>query len=102
LSTGTNNNQTKSAADGTTVVVAVAAVVAAIAVAPATGTGMATTTGMATDTATVTAATTMTMLVTMVMMVMMAAAWKSSVAGAEVVVMGVAMAAAMHLADYLR
>ena len=56
------------------------------------------------DTATVTTATTMAMLVTMVsmvmmvMMVMMAAAWKSSVAVAEVVVTGVAMAAATHLA----
>jgi mannose/fructose/N-acetylgalactosamine-specific phosphotransferase system component IIC len=78
---------------------------AALAVATATGTGMATSTGMATDTATVTVATTMAMLVKMVsiaMMVMMAAAWKRSVAVAEVVVTGVAMAAAMHLADYHR
>ena len=51
----------------------------------------------------VTAATTMVMLATMVsmaMMVMMAAAWKRLVAVVEVVVTGVAMAAAMHLADY--
>jgi hypothetical protein len=81
---------------------------AAMAVSAATGTGMAMTTGMATDTAMVTAATTMVMLVTMVsmvmmvMMVMMAAAWKRSVAVAEVVVTGVAMAAATHLADYHR
>ena len=81
---------------------------AAMAVSAATGTGMAMTTGMATDTAMVTAATTMVMLVTMVsmvmmvMMVMMAAAWKRSVAVAEVVVTGVAMAAATHLADYQR
>ena len=34
--------------------------------------------------------------------VMMAAAWKSSVAVAEVVVTGVAMAAATHLAGSLR
>ena len=42
-------------------------------------------------------------MVAMVMMVMMAAAWKRAVAVAEVVVTGVAMAAAMHmaLADYL-
>jgi hypothetical membrane protein len=63
---------------------------------------------MATDTAMVTAATTMAMLVTMVsmvtmvMMVMMAAVWKRSVAVAEVVVTVVVMAAATHLADYLR
>jgi hypothetical protein len=81
---------------------------AAMAVSAAKGTGMAMTTGMATDTAMVTAATTMVMLVTMVsmvmmvMMVMMAAAWKRSVAVAEVVVTGVAMAAATHLADYHR
>ncbi len=81
---------------------------AAMAVSTATGTGMAMTTGMAADTAMVTAATTMAMLVTMVlmvmmvMMVMMAAAWKRSVVVAEVVVTGVAMAAATHLADYHR
>ena len=56
--------------------------------------------GMATDTETVTAVTTMAMLVmmvsmaTIVMMLMMAAAWKRSVAVAEVVVTGVAMAVA--------
>jgi len=106
LPTGTNNNQAESAADEMTVVEAVAAGVAgaaAMAVATATGMGMATTTGMATDTAMVTAATTMAMLATMVsmtMMVMMAAAWKRLVAVVEVVVTGVAMAAAMHLADY--
>jgi hypothetical protein len=56
----------------------------------------------------VTVATTMAMLVTMVsmaamvMMVLMAAAWKRLVVVVEVVVTGVAMAAAMHLADYLR
>ena len=105
MPTGTNNNQTKSAADKTTVLAAVAA---AMAVATATGTGMATTTGMATDTAMVTAESRMAMLVmmvsmvTMVMMVMMAAAWKRLVAVAEVVVTGVAMAAATHLADYQR
>jgi non-homologous end joining protein Ku len=43
----------------------------------------------------------MATMVMMVMMVMMAAAWKGSVAVAEVVVTGVAMAAATHLADYL-
>ncbi len=78
-----------------------------MAVATVTGTGMAMTTGMAMDTATVTAATTMVMLVTMVSMatmvilVMMAAAWKTSVTVAEVVVTGLAIAAATHLADYL-
>ena len=41
-------------------------------------------------------------MATMVMMVMMAAAWKRSVAVAEVVVTGEAMAAARHLADYNR
>jgi len=41
-------------------------------------------------------------MATMVMMVMMAAAWKRSVAVAEAVVTGVAMAAARHLADYHR
>ena len=77
------------------------AVAAAMAVPTVTGTGM------ATDPAAVTAATTMAMLVTMVlmatmvMMVMMAAAWKRSVMVVEVVVMGVVMAAANHLADYL-
>ena len=87
-----------------------AAVVAAMAVAKLTGIGMgmAMKTGVATDTAMVTVATAMAMLVTMVsmvamvMMVLMAAAWKRLVAVVEVVVTGVAMAAATHLADYLR
>jgi hypothetical protein len=39
-------------------------------------------------------------MVSMAMMVMMAAAWKRLVAVAEVVVTGVAMAAATHLAYY--
>ena len=78
-----------------------------MAVVTVTGTGMAMTTGMAMDTATVTAATTMVNLVTivsmttMVILVMMAAAWKRSVTVAEVVVTGLAIAAATHLADYL-
>ncbi len=97
MPTGTNINQTKSAADETKVVAMVVAGAAAMAVATAMGTGMAMTTGMTTDRAmvTVTAATTMAMLVTMVsmamivMMVMIAAAWKSPVVVAEVVVTGV-------------
>ena len=41
-------------------------------------------------------------LTTFLMMMTMAVVWKRSVAVAEVVVTGVAMAAARHLADYHR